>query len=100
MLLTINRIKDKFETNGTVDDVHRQRSGRPRTSRRFTSQERVLESYRQTSQKSVRQTNREIGISESSVQRILRCCKWKSYISTVVYAINEDDLDQRKQFCE
>ncbi|GBN70631.1 hypothetical protein AVEN_206261-1 [Araneus ventricosus] len=34
MLLTINRIKDKFERNGTVEDVHRQRSGRPRERQR------------------------------------------------------------------
>ncbi|GBM96520.1 hypothetical protein AVEN_68020-1 [Araneus ventricosus] len=92
--------KDKFETNGTNQDGHRQRSGRPRTSTSFTSQERVLESYTETSKKSARQTSREIGISKSSVHHILRHHQWKSYIPTMVYAINEDDLDRKKQFCE
>lgn len=36
--LTINRMKDPFKTNGTVWDVHRKRSGRPRTTMRFRSQ--------------------------------------------------------------
>lgn len=34
----------------------------------------------------------------SENQRILRHCKWKSYLPTVVYAINEDDPDLSKQF--
>ncbi|GBO37376.1 hypothetical protein AVEN_17980-1 [Araneus ventricosus] len=66
----INRIKVKFETNETVKDAHRQRSGKPRTSTSF-SQERLLESYRETSKKSVRQTSPKIGISKSSVHCIL-----------------------------
>ncbi|GBO04580.1 hypothetical protein AVEN_205426-1 [Araneus ventricosus] len=88
--LTINRIKDKFETNGTFQDVHRQHFGRPRTSTSFTSQERVLESYRETSKNSV---SREIVIIKSSVHRILRRCRWKSCIPTIAQAINEGDPD-------
>ena len=30
--VTITRIRDKFEADGTVQDVHKKRSGRPRTS--------------------------------------------------------------------
>ncbi|GBN46136.1 hypothetical protein AVEN_75074-1 [Araneus ventricosus] len=65
--LTINRMKDKFETNGTAQDVHRQRSGRPRTLTSFTTQERVLESYSETSKKSVRQTSRELASANQAI---------------------------------
>ncbi|GBM38583.1 hypothetical protein AVEN_71689-1 [Araneus ventricosus] len=66
----------------------------------LTSQERVLESYRETFKKFVRQTSREIGIRKSSVRGISRRCQWESYIPTMVHAISEDDPDRRKQFCE
>ncbi|GBL92509.1 hypothetical protein AVEN_174767-1 [Araneus ventricosus] len=72
--LTVNRIKDKFETNGTVQNVHRQSSGSSRTSTSFTSRESVLENYRQTSKKYVRQTSREIGIRKSSAYCIFKRC--------------------------
>ncbi|GBO21866.1 hypothetical protein AVEN_261338-1 [Araneus ventricosus] len=47
-------------------------------------------------ERSVRQTSSEIGISKSSAHRIVRCCQWKSYIPTMVNAINEDD----PEFCK
>lgn len=47
----------------------------------------------------VRQSSRKLGINKSGVHRILRRCKWKSYIPTMVHAINEDDPARRKQFC-
>ncbi|KZC15119.1 hypothetical protein WN55_06676 [Dufourea novaeangliae] len=78
--LTINRIKDEFETNGTVQDVYRRRSGRPSTLTSFTSQEEYWKVI-------------------AKHPKNLRC-KWKSYIPTMVDAITEDDPDQRKQFCE
>lgn len=55
--LTIRRIRDKFEADGTVLNVHRERSGRPRTSTNAAMEERVLDSYRLNSRKSVRQAS-------------------------------------------
>lgn len=46
------------------------------------------------------QISHEIGIGKLSVYRIFRSCKWKSFIPTMVQAINEDDTDRRKQFSE
>lgn len=61
--LTIARIRDRFEADGTVQDVHNHRSGRPRTSTSLTREERVMEAYYQSPRKSLRQAACETGIS-------------------------------------
>lgn len=48
--------------------------------------------------KSVRQSCRELGISRSYVHPIFGHCKW--IIPVMVYAINKDNPDRRKQFKE
>ncbi|CAM1299642.1 Uncharacterised protein r2_g956 [Pycnogonum litorale] len=98
--VTISRIKDKFEADGTVQNVHKQRSGRPRISSNSSQEERVLESFQRSPRKSVRQACREVGISKSSIHRIMQRCSWKSYIPRLVQALNDDDPDRRVQFCE
>jgi hypothetical protein len=70
--LTIARIRDKFETCGTVCDVHKQRSGRRCTATSPASSDMVLEQFTRSPQKSVRQCARETGVSRSSIQRILK----------------------------
>lgn len=98
--LTISRIRDKFEADGTVTSVQMKRSGRPRTSTSPTKEERVNELFHRSPRKSVRQASRELCISKASVQRILKRSHWKSYIPRLVHAINEDDLDRRVEYCE
>jgi len=61
--LTVAWIQDKFEIDGTVGDVHKERSGRPRTA---TTPLRCSRSP----QKSVKQCSCETGVSRSSLQRI------------------------------
>lgn len=100
MQLTITCIRDKLEADGTVQNVHRKRSGRPRTSTSPTKQERVLQMYHQSPGKSVWQASRDVGISKSSVHRILKRCHWKSGIPRLVLAISEDDPDRRVEYCE
>ncbi|KAJ4444689.1 hypothetical protein ANN_06486 [Periplaneta americana] len=55
----------------------------------------------QSLKKSMRQCSHEIGISKSSVHRILRAHKWKPYIPRLVHALNEDDteMDRTKRKC-
>jgi hypothetical protein len=45
MLLTIGRIRDKLVAEGTVQDVHKYRSGRPLTSTRPVSSAVVLQRF-------------------------------------------------------
>ncbi|GFT11948.1 uncharacterized protein NPIL_602731 [Nephila pilipes] len=50
--------------------------------------------------KSLRQASREVGISKSSVHRIMKRCQWRSYIQRLVHALNDNDPDRRVQYCE
>ena len=78
--LTIARIPDKFETLGTVCDVHKRRSGRPRTATSPASSAKVLEQFTRSPQKSTKQCAREIGVSRTSIRRLLKTASWKGFI--------------------
>jgi len=49
--LTIARIRDKFEIDGTVGDVHKERSGRPRTATTLATSAAVLQQFTRSPQK-------------------------------------------------
>ena len=98
--LTIARIGNKFEIDDTVGDVHKERSGRPRTATTLATSAVVLQQFTRSPQKSVKQCSRETGVSRSSVQRILKSAKWKVYIPRLLHAMNEDDTDGRLEYCE
>ena len=98
--LTITRLRDKFEKDGTVKDVHKNHSRRPRSSTSPTQARGVIERFQQSPRKSVRQAARERGVKKSSVHRILTRAQWRSFIPRFVHALNEDDYDRRTQFCE
>ena len=66
--LTIARIWDKFEIDGNVGDVHKERSGRPRTATTLATSAAVLKQFTRSPQKSVKQCSHETGVSRSSVQ--------------------------------
>ena len=65
--LTIACISDRFETRGTVCDVHKGSSGRPRTRRIPMPSAMVLECFEHSPQKSTKQCARETGSSRTSV---------------------------------
>ncbi|GFS72586.1 uncharacterized protein NPIL_493121 [Nephila pilipes] len=56
--------------------------------------------FQRSPRKSLRQASREVGISKSSVHRIMKRCQWRSYIPRLVHALNDDDPDRRVQYCE
>ena len=85
MSSTIARIRDKFETDGTVHDVHKERSGRPRSSTTPAKENQLLETLHRSPRKSVRQMARETGIPKSSAHRILKRINWKCYIPTLIH---------------
>ena len=59
--VTVTRIRDKFEVDGTVQDAEG-RCGRKRSSTDNKSTDSVMQVFALSSKKSVRQYSREIGI--------------------------------------
>ncbi|GFT11903.1 uncharacterized protein NPIL_425361 [Nephila pilipes] len=53
--------------------------------------------FQRSPRKSLWQASREVGISKSSVNRIMKRCQWRSYIPRLVHALNDDDPDRRVQ---
>ena len=78
--LTIACICDTFETHGTVCDVHKGRSRRPRTATSPASSAKVLEQFKRSPQTSTKQCAHETGISRTSIRRILETARWKFFI--------------------
>lgn len=97
---TIARIRDKFEQDGTVHDLHKEHSGRPRTSTDAAGEAAVLEAFQRSPKKSLRRAACETGISRNSIHRILKARKWKCYIPRLVQHLEEDDLGRRREFCQ
>ncbi|GFT93247.1 uncharacterized protein NPIL_698191 [Nephila pilipes] len=56
--------------------------------------------FQRSPRKSLRHASSEVGISKSSVHRIMKRCQWRSYIPRLVQAFNDDDPDRRVQYCE
>ena len=98
--LTITRLCDKFHTHGTIRDVHWGRSGRPRTATSPASSAMVLERLKTSPRKSATQCARETDVSSTSVRRVLKAVTWKVYIPRLLHAINDDNPDRRRQYCE
>ena len=68
--VTITRIRDKFEVDGTVRDALKGRCGRKRSSIDNNSADAIMQSFARYPKKSLSQCSREIGIEKSSVHRI------------------------------
>ena len=95
--VTIARIRDKFEVDGTVQDVLKSRRGKKRSSTDNESVDAIMQDFARSPKKSLRQCSREIGIEKSSVHRILRSQKCQPYILRHVHALNEDSPDRKLQ---
>ncbi|KAJ4425810.1 hypothetical protein ANN_27436 [Periplaneta americana] len=94
--LTITRIRDKFEVDGTVQDVLKGRCGRKRSSADNERVDVVMQAFAESAKKSIRQCSLEIGTSKSSVHIILRAQKWKPYILRLIHALNEYDPEMNR----
>ena len=55
---------EKFKSDGTVENVSKKHSGRPRTSTSPREEEKVLETFHRSPRKSVLQASRELKISK------------------------------------
>jgi hypothetical protein len=60
----------------------------------------VSQNYRLNPQTSQRQAARELDISRSTLQRIMKDLNLKPYKPKLLQAFNEDDPDRRMEFCE
>ena len=96
----ITHIKKKFEADGTIQNVNKKSSGRPRTSTCPGKEKQVQETLSQSPQKSLQQTAWETNISNDSVHRFMKRLHWKCYIPTLIHVLNEDDPDRRVEFCK
>ena len=76
--ITIIRIRDKFEVDGTMQDVLKGRCGIKRSSTDNECADAVMQGLARSPKKSLRQCSREIGIEKSSIHRILQAQKWYS----------------------
>ena len=93
--LTIARIREKFDTRGTVCDVDKGRSGRPRTATSLASSAIMLEQITRSPQKSTKQCARETEVSRTIIRSILKTARWKVFLPGLLHALNEDDSDRR-----
>ena len=85
--LTIAGICDKFETRGTVCDVHKGLSGKPRTSASPASSAMVLERLEHSPQKSRKKCARQTGINRTTVRRIIKTAKLQVFIPKLLHAL-------------
>lgn len=96
---TIARVRNKFETHGTVMDVYKQRSGRIKNSTSNENVNVVLRTFTWCPRKSQRQCFRENAIEKYGIHRILKTYKCRPFIP-FMHAVTEDDPDRIVEFCE
>ena len=95
---TIYRLAKKFDETGSVEDVPR--SGRPTSINTEENMERVSESFLLSPITPQRSAVRDLHISRSSLQRIMKDLNLKPYKPKLLQALTEDDPDRRLEFCE
>ena len=98
--VTITKIRNEIEVDGTVQVMLKGRCGRKRSSNDNESADAFMQVFSRSPKKSLRQCSLEIDIEKSSVHPILRAQKWKPYIPRLIHALYEYDLDRRLQICE
>lgn len=95
---TISRLPEKFDETGSVEDAPR--SGRPTTVRAEENAQTVSETFRRNPQSSQRRASRDLNISRTSLQCLMKDQNLKPYIPRLLQALSEDDRDRRLEFCE
>ena len=95
---TVHNIMTKFKETGSVADS--KRSGRPRTATNEENQINTLAVFQRSPIKSPQKAADEIGISRSSVLRILKLHKYHPYICQLIHGLDEEDEFTRMDFCQ
>ena len=97
-LSTVGKWRKRLLETGSMQKA--KPPGRPRSSTDAATMGRIMEAFEASPQKSTRQAAREIGISHSSVFRVLNREKYHPFKPIRVHELNEDDPDRRMEFCE
>ena len=95
---TIYELIQNFERTGSIADANK--PGAPRKVRTIANQDLIKLSYDNSPRKSQRRASAELGISRSSVQRIMSDIGLRPYRPQALQALDEDDGDRRLQFRE
>lgn len=94
----IHNLNKRFEETGSVADL--QRSGRPKSVTTEQNLTTVAQSFVQSPSKSTRRASSELGISRTSLRRMMKSVGLKPFRPTLLQGLNEDDPDRRMEFCE
>ena len=78
--VTITRSRDKFEVDGTGQDMLKGRCRKKRSSTDNKSADAIMQLFAWSPKKSLWNCSCEIGMEKFSVHQILRAQKWKPYI--------------------
>ena len=92
----IRSIVCQFEQQGAVTDLPR--TGRPQNVRTGENRERVRERVEETATTSTRRRSTELGISRSSLRRILHSLKLFPYKVQKVQELKSADINFRIDF--
>lgn len=94
----LNLIARSRET-GQIQPVRKEVGGAPRNARTVEHEEAVLDIFEEDGTRSVRTVSRELGVSKSSVQRILADNQRHPYHYTRVQHLLPEDYPIRREFC-
>lgn len=93
---TLRKLIKRFEQTGSVAD--RKRPGRPSTKTDDISAYEVVTAIKRSPKKSLRKLAQECSMSPSSVRRILKARKFKSYTESHLQVLRCNDTDRRYDF--
>ena len=96
--VSIYRIRDKFDTDGTV--ANKKKSGRNKTSTTEENEMQVALTFVNSPKKSTRRASLELSIPRTSLMRLMRKLKLRPYRPRLLHGLLEDDPDRRIQCCE
>lgn len=95
---TIYHLCNRFRATGSVNDLPR--SGRPRSSRTPENVDLVAQSVVASPHVSTRRRSLRLGVSRSSLKRILTDLKFRVYRPKLLHALRPADGAARRAYCE
>ena len=96
--LTIYRIRDKFNAEGSI--VNKKKSGRPKTASSEDNEMQVALTFVNSPKKSTRRASLELSIPRTSLQRLMKKLLLRPYRPRLLHGLLEDDPGRRIQFCK